>query len=198
MPYSYSDVAKKVSFYRKNFLNNKYPLNSSMNLSLKKLYALHNLDAQNNEFCSGVLLYNIEEFKDYLKNIYYKYSSNIKSITNNGEQTHLNYELISRKKVFYLDYKFQSIWPFEMASNFQFLYQKKYFFNLIASLCIENTLMRNYFLHFPGSWVEGQMWKNKFLISILKKNKFYLNFQNYLKKRIKGKDLGIIAMKKKN
>ena len=45
-----------------------------------------------------------------------------------------------------------------MAVNYPFLYFSKN--KLLTRYCIEASLMNNYFLHFPGKWLEGRMWKN--------------------------------------
>ena len=50
---------------------------------------------------------------------------NIVSVTDGGEQTHVNYEFFKTKKIKILDYKFQAIWIYEMAEKFPFLYNKK-------------------------------------------------------------------------
>ena len=36
-------------------------------------------------------------------------------------------------------------------------------------MCIESSLINNYFLHFPGSWHEGKMWKIKGILQSKKK-----------------------------
>lgn len=195
LPFDYKETISKIVILRKNFLNKKYPVNSSINLSLKKLYSFHKLKEQPDEFCTGVLVFQVKKYYKVLENIFNKYNKNIKSITNDGEQTHLNYELQSKKHVNYLSYKFQAIWLFEMANYYSFLYKRKNFYDNVSAQCIESSLINNYFLHFPGSWVEGKMWKNinigKFLLKqkIIKKIKYHLN-KNY-----SGKSLGMIKDK---
>ena len=53
--------------------------------------------------------------------------------------------------------------------------------------------MNNYFLHFPGSWIEGRMWKNFF---IDKKNLvFYKKLYKYYQKKVVGKPVGKVLEK---
>jgi len=89
-----------------------------------------------------------------------KYDRNITSVTNNGEQTHVNYEIQNWGKVQWLKYEYQAIWNYEMAINYPFLYTKENRDNAtMISNCIEACLLKNHFLHFAGSWYESEMWK---------------------------------------
>ena len=197
LPFDYNKTIAKIVLFRKNYLNKKYPLNSAINLNLNKLYKYHNLKPQKDEFCSGVMVYNVKKFKNIFTNIFYKYPKDITSVTNGGEQTHLNYELQSRKIIHFIDYKFQAIWAFEIVNYYPFLYSEKNFFNKLSAKCIDTSLMNNYFLHFPGSWIEGKMWKNIHINSFLRKKKINEKIEKYLKKKYSGLNLGMIKMKMK-
>lgn len=194
LPYNYKETISKINVLRRTYLNKKYPLNSAINFTLQKLYEFHGLKKQSDEFCSGVLVYNIKKFNKVFSDIFYKYNKNIKSITNNGEQTHLNYELQSRKIVNYIDYKFQSIWLFEMANYYPFLYKNNKFYGRIAAECIASSLINKYFLHFPGSWIEGCMWKNANIGEVFADKQLSKNIMLHLKKNYSGKALGLIKM----
>ena len=52
--------------------------------------------------------------------------------------------------------------------------------------------MNNYFLHFAGSWHEAKMWKNRNLNDLFDR-KYLKNFENFKKKKLKGKPLGKIT-----
>ena len=188
MPYDYNNTAKKIAFNRNNFYSKKYPLNSAINMTIKNIFKFHNLQSFNNFFCAGLYVFNIKFFKKF-ENIFFKYPSDIKSITNGGDQTHVNYEFQKIGKLNWLDYKFQALWNYEMANYYPFLYYEKN--KKIISHCIETSLINNYFLHFAGSWHESKMIDN-FYPDILKNKKYILKLKNYLTKKFIGKPYGFI------
>ena len=192
MPYSWDETTRKIAFLRKKFYTKSYPLDSALNISLKNLYNFHSLPAQKDEFCAGVYIIP-KVFFDKFYDFFFNYKKDIKTITNGGEQTHFNYFIQKNFKINLLDYRFQAQWVFEMANYYPFLYSKKYKKNKdLISACIDSSLINNYFLHFAGSWYEGDMWKQK-----NKKNffgdKYISNFNEYKKIRLKGKPLGRIC-----
>lgn len=192
MPYKWEEVTKKISFLRNKFYDRNYPLDSALHISLKNLYKFHNFKPQKDEFCAGVYVISENHFKQFY-DFYFKFDNNIKSITDGGEQTHFNYFVQSNFKINLLDYKFQALWIYEMSNYFPFLYSKKYRNNkLLISNCIASSLMNNYFLHFAGSWHEAKMWKNE-NFSDLFDRKYQKNFENFKKKKLKGKPLGKIT-----
>ena len=175
-----------------NPYDKKYPLDSALHISLKNLYKFHNLKYQKDEFCAGVYIVSKRYFRKFY-DFYFEYSKKIKSITNGGEQTHFNYFIQNNFKINLLDYRFQALWVYEISNYFPFLYSKKFRNNkkLIAN-CISSSLFNNYFLHFAGSWHEGDMWKNKYIYSLFDRN-FLKNFEYYKKRKLKGKPLGKIT-----
>ena len=121
MPYDFNLTTKKIAFFRKKFVSSKYPLNSALNISLEKLYQFHGFTIQKDEFCAGVMVYNLKKYSIFVKNIFFKYDKNVKSITNNGDQTHINYEFQKSAKLKFIDYKFQTIWLYELINYYPFL-----------------------------------------------------------------------------
>lgn len=193
LPYNYEKTIKKIAFFRKKFVNKKYLLNSSINIPLKKLYEIHNLKAQKDEFCSGVYVFNIAKYSIFMKNIFFKYDKDVKSITSNGDQTHINYEFQKNAKVNFIDYKYQTIWLYDLINYYPFLLLSKNK-KLIAE-CIRSSLFNCYFLHFAGTGSESNVWRNKFLIkkSYLARN-FLLEFDKYLNKKINKVHLKFIKL----
>jgi hypothetical protein len=65
--------------------------------------------------------------------------------------------------------------------------------NEIIKKCIEESLLNNYFLHFPGNWYEGQMWKIKDIfnkkILLITSEQFYKYSKIKLKAEPKGRVL---------
>ncbi len=192
MPYKWDDTTRKMAFLRNKYYSKKYPLDSALNISIQNLYKYHNLSPQKDEFCAGVYIISKNNF-DAFYNYFYKFKKNVNSITNGGEQTHFNYFIQKNLKINNLDYRFQAQWVFEMANYYPFLYSKKYRKNLdLISACIDSSMINNYFLHFAGSWYEGDMWKTSKI-----GNLFDINFKRKLKKykklKLKGKPKGRIS-----
>ena len=188
MPYDYYKTAKKIAFNRKSFYSKKYPLNSAINMSIKDIFKFHNLKPFNNFFCAGLYVFN-KKFSKKFENIFFKYPSDVKSITNGGDQTHVNYEFQKIGKINWLAYEFQALWNYEMANYYPFLYFEKN--KRIINYCIETSLMKNHFLHFAGSWYESKM-INNFKPNLLKKKKFIPELKIYLDKKFIGKPYGFI------
>tara|TARA_B100000989_G_scaffold206322_2_gene156299 strand:- start:72 stop:992 length:921 start_codon:yes stop_codon:yes gene_type:complete len=190
LPYDLKNAQKKVVFFRKKYLNKKYPLDSAIFANKKNMYKYSNLPVQKDDLCAGLFIFNLKNHSKLMKKWFHKYDTNYKSLTN-GDQVHFSYHVLSSKKFQRLDYKFQAFWIYEMAMNYPFLYFTKN--RKIIKECILNTLMNNYFLHFPGSWLEGRMWKN----NILNKSNiiFYKNLHQYFKKKVYGKPRGKILQK---
>ena len=118
-----------------------------------------------------------------MKNIFYKYDRNVKSITNNGDQTHLNYEFQHNANVKFIDYKYQTIWLYELINYYPFLLYSKN--KKLMADCIRSSLFNCHFLHFAGTGSESKAWKNKFLSAKSYLSKKFLNdYRKYLKKRI--------------
>lgn len=187
LPYPYTECLKRISYFRHNCYSSSYPLDSGIFISLEGLYKYHNLDKQEDEACTGVILFNVKNHAALTKSWFYKYDKGVETITNGGEQTHLNYEIQSNCNVKWLDYRFQAIWVYEMAYKYPFLYCNPDA-NSIQS-CIEASLMSNYFLHFAGSWHESKMWT---MGNIFKDHSFFDRYYQYLDEDVTGKPLGMI------
>ena len=190
IPYPYMSLRKKIAFYRNRFYSSKYPLDSSLFISLRNLYKFHNLKEQKDEACAGLFVFNVKKYTKKFKKWFYLYDKNINSITNGGDQTHFNYHVQNEKHDFWLDYKFQTSWLYDMAWYYPFLYHNKYL-KKYASLFIEATLQRCYFLHFAGSWPESDFWKTKNILDSKDKIKFLKSFHKYLNLNVSGKPVGM-------
>ena len=159
LPFSYDKTLKKIAFYRNRKISSDYPLDSALFISLKDLYKYHDLSPQVNEACMGLIVFHVDNFYKIMESWFYKYDKEVFSITNGGDQTHLNYEIQNYGKVKWLDYKFQALWVYEMSNYYPFLYKEKCNSSLKTD-CINVSIFQNYFLHFPGLWIEGEMWKD--------------------------------------
>jgi hypothetical protein len=196
LPYDYNEVLRKIAFFRNNYYDNKYPLDSALFISIPDLYNYHGLDPVDDEACAGFFIFNVEKKSEILYNYFFEIDSNVSSITGNGDQTHFNHFIQKNCKVSWMDYKYQAIWVFEMASKYPFLYKngKDYNDNLVQE-CINASLLDNYFLHFAGSWHESQMWKKfkdddfNYFVTVCKR------FMDYMETAVTGKPLGVIKPK---
>ena len=189
IPFSLLEIQKRIAYNRHYFYDQKYPLDSALFMTPKQIFEFMNLKVFNNYACTGLIVFNVKNHAEIMEKWFNKYPSDIESLTD-GEEPHLNWEIQNHKKITWLNYKFQSIWLFEQAWNYQFLYNDFKNDKKIIKLCIENCLSNNYFLHFAGSWFESDMWKDK---SIFKSQKFlnrFEHFQNYLSKSPKAIPVG--------
>ncbi len=195
LPYNLDFIRRRISFNRNRFYSKRYSLESALFMSVKQIYKHHKLKAQKDWACAGLIVFNSKKFSMIMKKWFFKYKKNVKTYTGGGDQPIFNYEMFKLGRVKIIDYKFQAIWMYEMAFKFPFLYEYGLKKNKIIKKCIETSLEDNYFLHFAGSWYEGQMWKIKNFL----KNKINLeqnkSFQRYLKKKIYGKSKGRILPK---
>lgn len=194
LPYPYEQVLRRIALYRSTYYSSEYPLDSSLFISLKNLYEYHQLTPQSDEFCAGLLLFD-ELTAPTISSVYQLYDRGVKSITNDGDQTHANYVIQSSGTSFFLDYSFQALWVYEMALFYPYLYPlvDKYSINSKAFYeAIYSCLSRHHFLHFAGSWFETQVWS----VLDLSPSDEWLHLQErlfeYSKVKLSGKPVGLI------
>ena len=125
MPYPWLGTQKRISFYRKKFYKKTYPLDSSILFTTRQVYKYHNFKVQKDEACAGLIMFNVKKHSQLMKSWFFKYSKNVKSITDNGDNTHFSYHVQKSKIVQWLDYRFQAIWSYEISAKYPFLYEKK-------------------------------------------------------------------------
>jgi hypothetical protein len=193
LPFPYDEVLRRMAFLRHTHYDSKYPLDSALFMTIEQLYEYHNLAVQPDEACTGLIMFNVANHAEMMRNWFYKYDSNVQSITNGGEQTHLNFEIQSTGKVIWLDYRFQAIWPFEMAWKYPFLYEASRRDNVdLIRACIEASLYQNHFLHFAGSWHESQMWKIGGFFAESYQDELLRTYRAYMDMPVTGQPKGII------
>jgi hypothetical protein len=117
-------------------------------MSLEQLYGYHKLPVQPDEACMGLIVFNAHAHSTLMRSWFDKYDRNVESVTNGGDQTHFNYEIKNWGNVSWLDYRYQAIWPYEMAWKYPFLYDFGRKDQRLIGKCIEAALYQNYFLHF--------------------------------------------------
>ena len=192
MPFSVEESRRKVSFFRNKYYDKKYPLDSAILMSSDNIYLYHNLPIQDNFACMGLIVFNVDNHSDLMRNWFNKYDKNVHSITNGGDQSHINYEILKWGNITWLDYKYQAIWIYEMAMKYPFLYDYgRSKANLIRQ-CIEASLMTNYFVHFAGSWYESEMWKLGGIFESKLKKEEIEDYYKYLDTPVTGEVKGMI------
>jgi hypothetical protein len=193
LPFPYDDVLRRIAFLRHTHYDNMYPLDSALFMSVEQLYGYHGLAVQPDEACTGLIMFNVANHAELMSGWFHKYDSGVQSITNGGEQTHLNYEIQSHGKVIWLNYRFQAIWPFEMAWKYPFLYEACRCDDVeLIRACIEAALYQNHFLHFAGSWHESQMWKIGGFFKNDDKRRELSSYSEYLRMQVTGRPVGMI------
>lgn len=195
VPFNLERVRKKISFFRNKYYSKRYLLDSAIFMSVRQKYEFHGLVPQKDYACAGLIMFNIQEFAEKINKWFYKYKKDTKTLTGDGDEPIFNYEIFKTKKVNLISYKFQALWFYEMADKYSFLYKFKNKKNNLIKICIEEVLSNNYFLHFPGSWYEGQMWKMKNIFTGKKKILENKKLINYFKRKLTGKPKGRVLPK---
>ena len=163
LPYKKSDykLRERIVYLRRLFLDKSYPLRSSITANPKEIFKNYKLGKNlNNYFCAGVMVYNVKRYANFFKKSYIKYCQKKYKKIFKGVEIPLNYEVMNSKQCFWLDYKFQTIWLFEIADKYSFLYREKKNYKLLRKHCAEEIILNSYFLHFPGTLKDSSnAWK---------------------------------------
>ena len=189
LPYNRLATLKRLAFFRHNFYNKNYPLDSSLFFSAKETYKFHNLDKFDDYACMGLFIFNIKNHTNFLYKIFFKYDNKHLSLDGGGEEVYMNYEILKNNLVQWISYKWQSLWIFEMPCCHSHLY---FDFNQKALInSIQTSLFNCYFLHFAGSW-EGKHFKSGHLLYKTMNCKYFEDFESYDKIRLTRKPKGLI------
>ena len=193
LPMSLHQTLRIVAFSRNYYLDNKYPLDSSLFMDPKSLFHYHGFSADlpDDYFCTGVLLFNVEYAASLFSEWFYRYPANIQTITGGGEEPILNFELLSHGSLNILPYEYQALWIYEIASKYPFLYNRLGEHPLVRD-CIESSLIANNFLHFAGSWHECQAWKIGDFFNGDDSKEWITRFSEYLDSPVTGNPQGLV------
>ena len=187
LPYPYHDVMRRIAFNRHYYYSNKYPLDSSIFMTPKQIFKYHKLKTFDEYACMGFIMFNVKNHSELMKTWFYKYNSNVKTLTGGGDEPILNYEFLKYNKISWLDFRFQVMWLLEIAWKYPFLYKLRKKKNDIITDCIEASLSTSFFLHFAGSWYESNMWLNKRIYNTKNKIKSNKIFKQFLDKKVTAK-----------
>lgn len=192
LPASLDTILRRIAFLRHNHYDPNYPLDSALFMSLKQVYNYHNVPIQKDYACMGLFVFNVKNHSGLMNSWFQKYDRHVHSLTSGGDQSHINYEMQNWGKIFWLDYKFQALWIYEMAWKYPFLYDFGRDNEALIRECVEACLYSNYFLHFAGSWYESDMWKIGGVFEGAAKTKILDSYYEYLKMPVTGEPKGQI------
>lgn len=199
LPYGARDqILRRVAFYRNRYFSSDYPLDSLLFASVEDLFKYQGFHPKNNYFCSGLFLYDPNEYSEFLTSIFFKYGMNIQTLTDGGEQPVLNFEFQEHAPLNWIDYRFQALWLYEMAWKYPFLYwlsDSGVIPAELSEICVEASLSTNYFLHFAGTWHEGTMWKRSFPFLSGNHLRRMEDLHSYLQFPVTGKPVGRVVPK---
>ncbi|MDA8675811.1 hypothetical protein N9M53_03880 [Alphaproteobacteria bacterium] len=191
LPFDLEITSRIFSFFRNEFYDKNYPLDSSVFMSPQKIYLDAKLEPFDDYACAGLIMFNPHKSSDEMESWFHKYTFETKSITG-GDQTHLNWEMRATGRVQDLPYEYQALWLFEMAWKYPFLYYEHNRDSDLIKDCIETSLLCNHFLHFAGSWYESDMWLIKDIATSNKFNEINLGFKKYLDLPVTGRPKGFV------
>ena len=196
----YNDVnylLKLIAFYRHQFSDRRYPLDSYLFASPEQIFIDHNLPPLRDYACGGLYLFNQALHSSFFDKVFSAYSSDSLLVSNPGEEVYLNYHIQSHPNLIWLNYKWQTLWWYEMASKYSWLYDKKRRDPALIRQCILNSLYNCHFLHFVGSW---EKWAWPYCEGLLTEanlsNLSY--FAEYLNIKPESPNLGIIFPTQQN
>lgn len=142
----------------------------------------------------GLIIFNPHKFSGIMKRWFLKYDRSVSSITNGGDQTHLNYEIQNASLANWIEYSYQAIWVYEMAWYYPELYlaSKGNEIKKRVTNAIESTLYRHDFLHFAGSWNESKMLKvaSPFIDNMTRRD--LSDYMQYLSMPVSGQPVGYL------
>lgn len=191
LPFELIEVQERIAFFRNKYLSEKYPLDSYLFAKPKKIYELHGLPAFEDYACGGLFLFNQNNHSKLLNNWYYLYDKNSNLLANPGEEVYLNYHIQDYGKIQWLPYKWQALWPYEIAWNHNHLYVSDEVSRQSIVRCIETSLFNNYFLHFAGAWEKFAWMESSKIFQGIGEGMFK-EFQEYAKLEKSGNPVGQI------
>ena len=193
LPYpSLDETLRRVAFFRHHYYDEKYPLDSSLFMSLEQLYKHQQVDVQEDYACSGFFVFNVANHSELLRDWFHNYDRDVESLTGGGEEPLFNYEIQSWGKLTWLDYRFHALWLYEMVWKYPFLYGWGQDNQDVIRECVEASLFTNYFLHFAGSWHESDMWKIGGVLEGSQERERLEGFAEYLEVPVTGQPVGQI------
>lgn len=153
LPYGNVDLLiNRIVYYRHHSSSGRYPLDSYVSTSPAKVFEDHGLTSKYDYGCGGLFLFNQIKHSEFFEEIFRKYSSDSKLIANAGEEVYLNWHIQNRSDFEWLGYEWHTLWWYEMAAYYPWLYFKEKREKSSIPDIILSSLSRTSFIHFVGSW----------------------------------------------
>lgn len=158
LPFPIAQVRRRIAALRKRYYDSEFPIDSVLQASPKRIFEEHGLRSHSDYFCAGVIMLDRSQFSD-LASCYRSVSPDATSRSVAWEEPFVN-DWVQSRAHHWLPYEFQSIWLFEMAWSYPFLYEHRE--TVIdargAREALAATLLNRHFVHFAGSWFESRVW----------------------------------------
>lgn len=164
LPMDYLALRRRIAYLRRTFLENSFPLDSGLVALPQDFFRLAELEVREDFFCSGVVALDSSCHADLFADWYRTApSGEAYARADWGEQLWLNYCVQGRSDVQWLDYSWQALWLYEVATYYPFLYSRDVAPN-IAQWCLASSLLRNNFVHLAGRWEQELLreWRPEF------------------------------------
>lgn len=191
LPFDLNKIQKNISFYRHNYYDDSYPLDSAIFMTPEQIYKYHKLTPQEDYACAGLYMSDIDYSADILTEIFFKYNQETETLTG-GDEPIFNYELQNNFSINWIPYKYQAIWNFEMADKLTYLYKRNFHNQELINFSLMTTLSNYVFLHFAGSWYEKDIWKINTLFQENLLLEEMQRKQKYMQKKVTGFPAGLI------
>lgn len=192
LPMNLELTLRILAFSRNRYFSESYPLDSALFMKPERIFSEHDLKLGVDEyFCAGMFLYNVENYKNFFTELFYKYPAGIQSMTGGGDEPLVNYEFLKNGELNFLPYEFQALWIYEIAHKYPFLFNKIQDEELVKE-CVQASLLSNSFLHFAGSWNESQLWKIGDFFKDSSSADWIDKFSEYLETELTGDPKGMM------
>jgi hypothetical protein len=172
LPFSLKEVRRRIALLRREYYDSSYPLDSLLQATPSQLFELHGLNSHDDYFCAGLIMLDQQNFED-LAECYAHYPIEKISSSAAWEEPFVN-DWIQSRSVNWLPYEYQSIWLFEMAGLYPWLYSQKPTGQIAPESlhALGACLLNRHFVHFAGSWSEADYWH---YVPLLSKDTSYQN-----------------------
>lgn len=178
LPFSVKEVRRRIALLRREYYDPSYPLDSLLQATPSQLFELHGLNSHNDYFCAGLIMLDQRNFDD-LAECYGHYPIDKISSSAAWEEPFVN-DWIQSRSINWLPYEYQSIWLFEMAAIYPWLYSEEPTGQIAPESlhALGACLLNRYFVHFAGSWSEADYWH---YVPVLRQEAFYANLLRLLR-----------------
>jgi len=152
-PMDFRRVTNRIAFYRREYIDASFPLNSLLNATPRQVFEWAGLGTGADAFaCTGVIVCDSASHADLFRKWYEDAPTGEHyHAIGDWEQTYVNHKIQQRPEVQWINYSWQAIWMMEVAVHYPFLYASTVE-PQVLQWCVTSALLRHQFLHLAGSW----------------------------------------------